>query len=168
METPAPVQAEPKKSNIGLIIGIVVVILLCCCCVLGAGGFYYYRTYSSALSGANPLTAPSTSGSGTSSGSVPGLGTTSNVPGIPSGGKANDGDRAIAWGYVVTAALTDGCSTSPNADSTKISVTQQPDASGVWKEQWTVTCDDKSQKPYAVTFTPGSGGTTDVKVAPGN
>jgi hypothetical protein len=32
-----PVMPEtPKKSNTGLIIGIVIVVLLCCCCVTGA------------------------------------------------------------------------------------------------------------------------------------
>ncbi len=33
--TPAP--EEPKKSNQGLIIGIVVAVLLCCCCVVVIG-----------------------------------------------------------------------------------------------------------------------------------
>lgn len=35
METPGyiPPVEEPKKSNKGLIIGIVVAVLLCCCCL---------------------------------------------------------------------------------------------------------------------------------------
>jgi len=32
---------EPKKSNTGLIIGIVVVVLLCCCCAVGAGAWSF-------------------------------------------------------------------------------------------------------------------------------
>jgi hypothetical protein len=40
---PAPDQPAPKKSNTGLIIGIVVVLLLCCCCILGIGGWYLWN-----------------------------------------------------------------------------------------------------------------------------
>lgn len=36
-----PQVEEPKKSNKGLIIGIVVVVLLCCCCAFVAGGWFY-------------------------------------------------------------------------------------------------------------------------------
>jgi hypothetical protein len=41
--TPEPMSAQPKKSNTGLIIGIVVVVLLCCCCVVGVGGWWLYN-----------------------------------------------------------------------------------------------------------------------------
>ncbi|MBM3123645.1 MAG: hypothetical protein FJZ87_01075 [Chloroflexi bacterium] len=43
-ETPAgsPMEA-PKKSNTGLIIGIVVVLLLCCCCISALGGWYLWE-----------------------------------------------------------------------------------------------------------------------------
>jgi len=33
-ETPMP-PAEPKRSNTGIIIGVVAVVLLCCCCITG-------------------------------------------------------------------------------------------------------------------------------------
>jgi hypothetical protein len=37
-----PVSPEqPKKSNTGMIIGIVVVVLLCCCCAIALGGYFY-------------------------------------------------------------------------------------------------------------------------------
>ena len=36
-----PPTEAPKKSNTGLIIGIVVVVLLCCCCAFVAGGWFY-------------------------------------------------------------------------------------------------------------------------------
>jgi len=168
METPAPVNVEPKKSNTGLIIGIVVVVLLCCCCLLIAVGAYVARTqYGNSLSGFDTTFSTPDAGSLSSNGSVPGLNTTTNLPGIPSGGKANDVQRSTAWGYVVVAAATDGCSSSPKADTTTIKVTQDADSSGVWKEEWTVACDDGSKKPYTVTYSPGSGGNTDIKVAAG-
>jgi hypothetical protein len=39
----------PKKSNTGLIIGIVVVVLLCCCCVVAIGGWFYGDTIMQSL-----------------------------------------------------------------------------------------------------------------------
>jgi hypothetical protein len=37
-----PVSPEqPKKSNTGMIIGIVVVVLLCCCCITAVVGWQY-------------------------------------------------------------------------------------------------------------------------------
>ena len=47
--TPEPVPAPAKKSNTGLIIGIVVVVLLCCCCVAAIVGYYAYTMYSAQL-----------------------------------------------------------------------------------------------------------------------
>ena len=165
METLAPVPVEPKKSNTGLIIGVVVVLLLCCCCVLIAGGAYYARSqFANGLSGINmPGGVPST-GSTSSGGAVPGLNTTTNLPGIPSGGKADDVQRTTAWGYVVIAAATAGCSSAPKYDTTKIKVTKEPDSSGAWTEEWTVACDSGSSNAYIVAFTPGAGGSTAIKV----
>ncbi len=156
MET--PVQDAPKKSNTGLIIGIVVVVLLCCCCVLILGGVVGYSRYqaASALSGINSQ-LPTSNGTGTT--------TTTNIPGIPSGGKGDDAQRSAAWGYLVIAAATDGCSTSgPKADSTKIAVTKDPDSSGAWQEEWTVTCDSGSEKTYTVAFPSGDANITDIEV----
>jgi hypothetical protein len=39
-ETPMT-PAEPKKSNTGLIIGVVVAVVLCCCCLLAVLGWFY-------------------------------------------------------------------------------------------------------------------------------
>jgi hypothetical protein len=47
--TPEPIPVTPKKSNTGLIIGIVVVVLLCCCCLLSVGLYWGYTTYYSQL-----------------------------------------------------------------------------------------------------------------------
>lgn len=161
MET--PVQAEPKKSNTGLIIGIVVVVLLCCCCVLLVGGVLIARSQlSNGLSGLSAV--PTTDSGSTFSNPGSGGSTTTNLPGVPSGGKGDDVARTTAWGYVVVAAATDGCSYNPKASDTEIKVTQDADSSGVWKEEWSVTCDSGSKKAYEVTFTPGSGGVTTVTV----
>jgi len=165
MET--PIQAAPKKSNTGLIIGIVVVVLLCCCCLLVAIGGYGYSRYqaASALSGINSGLPGSTGGTGGSGGGGS-TGTVTNIPGIPSGGKGDDAQRSAAYGFVVIAAATDGCSTSsPKADSTKISVSQQPDSSGAWQEEWTVVCDSGSNKTYVVAFPAGDANISEIKVS---
>ncbi len=45
----------------------------------------------------------------------------------------------------------------PTSAGTTITVTQQPDAAGEWKEKWDVNCGDGTNKPYNVTFTPENG-----------
>jgi hypothetical protein len=44
-----PSTEEPKKTNTGLIIGIVVVVLLCCCCAVVAGGWVFGDTIVQSL-----------------------------------------------------------------------------------------------------------------------
>ncbi len=168
METPVQaVPDAPKKSNTGLIIGIVVVVLLCCCCLLIAGVVAYTRyqaastfsTINSQLS--TPGTIPSVPGTGGG-----GTGTVTNLPGIPSGGKGDDAQRSAAWAFVLTGAAMDGCSSTGalKPDTTKISVTEQPDSSGAWKEEWTVTCDSGSAKTYVVAFPSGDANVANIKV----
>ena len=165
-----PNQVEPQKSNTGLIIGIVVVVvLLCCCCVVVVGvltlmGPVVGNVFSSVN---NSLLTPVPA--------FPDMSATPDLSGIPTissefipqGGKGNDIQRASAWGYVVVAAATDGCSSNPKSASTEIKVIQEPDSKGVWKEAWTVICDDSSHKVYNVTFTPSAGGSTDITVTSG-
>jgi hypothetical protein len=171
METPVQAMPDaPKKSNTGLIIGIVVVVLLCCCCLLIAGVVAYTRyqaastlsTINSQLS--TPGTIPSVPGTG--GGGIGGTGTVTNLPGIPSGGKGDDAQRSAAWAFVLTGAAMDSCSSTGTlkSDSTKISVTQQPDSSGAWKEEWTVTCDSGSAKTYVVAFPSGDANVANIKV----
>jgi Flp pilus assembly pilin Flp len=170
MET--PIQAEPQKSNTGSMIGIgaiVVVVLLCCCVVVVIAvlmllGPSVGKVFSSINEGlTTPMPAfpiapatPDLSGVPTISPDV-----------IPKGGKGDEFQRTIAWGYVLIAAGTDGCSYNLKALDTKIKVIQEADSKGVWKEAWTVTCDDGSQKAYNVTFTPSAGGGTDITVTSG-
>lgn len=164
METPN--QPEPKKSNTGLMIGIggvVVVALLCCCAVtviamLTIMGPAIGRTFSSI----NDAMTPSMPG-------FPTMPPDSDFPQTPSdmvpqGGRGDEVLRASAWGYVLISAAVDGCSFNAEASETTIEITQEPDSSGEWEERWTVVCDDGSEKPYQVTFTPSAGGGTDINV----
>jgi hypothetical protein len=38
---PEPMPEAPRKSNQGLIIGIVVAVVLCCCCLVLVGGWFF-------------------------------------------------------------------------------------------------------------------------------
>lgn len=55
-EMPASPEA-PKKSNTGLIIGIVVVVLLCCCCFTGIGLWWLWNNGDALLGSAANLVA---------------------------------------------------------------------------------------------------------------
>jgi len=169
METPTPIQVEPQKSNTGLIIGIVVVVLLCCCCLVVIGaltimGPIVGKTFSSINNNlltpmpAKPflLATPDLSG-------VPTLSSDQ----VPQGGKSDQFSRVLAWSKVLIAASTDGCSYNLKPSDTQIKVTQEADSKGVWKEQWTVVCDNGTKKPYDVTFTPDANGVTDIVVTAG-
>ena len=35
-------ESSPKKTNIGLIIGVVAVVILCCCCLIVIGGYAFF------------------------------------------------------------------------------------------------------------------------------
>jgi len=167
-------QPTPKKSNTGMILGvgaIAVVVLLCCCSLAVIGiltmmGPAIGRTFSSIN---NSLMTPNFPDDFPDDFPTPDFDMPDgSFQNIPEGGRGDEILRASAWGYVVIAATLDNCTFTPQASDTRIEVTQEPDASGEWKEEWTVTCDDGSEKPYDVTFTPSAGGGTDVSVTSGD
>ncbi len=162
-----PFNAEPQKSNTGLMIGIgsiAIVILLCCCAVvvviaavtiMGPVVGSVYSTINNSLMTPNfPDDFPPPSVEMTV---VP-----SDV--VPQGGKGDDVQRASAWASVLITASLDGCSYDLKASDTQIKVTQEPDSQGVWDEEWTVACDGGTKKAYTVTFTPDANGITEVDV----
>lgn len=170
-------QPEPQKSNKGLMIGvggIAIVVLLCCClsivviAALTIMGPVIGNVFSSIN---NSLLTPSVPDFS----NLPATPDLSDIPTlssnpsdlVPQGGKGDEIQRASAWAQVILSTSLDGCSYNPTPSDTKIEVTQEPDSSGVWKEQWTVVCDDGSKKPYDVTFTPTAGGGADINVTSG-
>jgi hypothetical protein len=165
--------AQPKKSNMGIIIGVVVVVLLCCCCIVVIGGGLYVRSQTNNIfSSINQqltempesiLTSmPDMTSEPTSPDATP---MDLNLPAdaVPQGGLGDDVQRAMAWTYSLAKVMMSGC-TVPVAKDTKIEVTQQPDSSGMWKERWTIACDGSASVPLDVTFTPAGNGVTDVVV----
>lgn len=170
------VQPEPQKSNTtrNIVIGIVAICVLICCCIvffiaaltlMGPVVGKVYSTINATLESPKipsgfPTLSPKDLATISPDMTIPAI---SDV--IPTGGKGDETQRASAWGYVIIQASLDGCVMSnPKASDTKISVTQEPDADGVWVEEWTVSCDGGTTKTYSVTFTPSAIGTTDIKV----
>ncbi len=163
METNSVPQTEPK-NNRNVIIGVVVAVVLCCCCVVtGAGGYYGYQAYVAAQAAVediqnfdiptdvpfNPLDPNATPGVP----GVPGLDVSGDVP---TGGLADEETRFMAWASVQLVGIMSGC-TAPTVEGTTITVTQEPDGAGVWREEWNVNCGDGSSKPFPLTFTPENG-----------
>ena len=143
MEAPQPVDAMPAKKNQTLLIVAAVAIVLCCFCVIVAVvGYYSFFTIRSVDTQVVPkenfppvvtqevMTVPPASDPGEA----------------PTGGLGNDILRNDAWQVVASAAVGRGCDQPVGKDST-IEVLQEPDASGVWVEKWTVAC--RSGDTYA-------------------
>ena len=168
---------EPQKSNKGLMIGvggIAIVVLLCCCCAivviaaLSIMGPVVGNVFSSINDSLLTPSVPDFS-------NLPATPDLSDIPTIPAnpsdlvpqGGRGDEILRASAWAQVILTTSLEGCSYNPNPSDTQIEVTQEPDSSGAWEEQWTVVCDDGAKKPYNVTFKPSAGGNTEINVTSG-
>lgn len=160
METnPAP-QAAPK-NNRNIIIGVVVALVLCCCClVTGVGGYYGYQAYLTAQQTVQdiqsidiPTDIPFDP---TDPNATPGIPNFDTSGVAPQGGLADDETRVVAWASVQLVAIMSSC-TAPTVDGTTITVTQDPDASGVWHEEWNVNCGDGTTKAFPLKFTPENG-----------
>jgi len=160
MET--PIEPTPKSnSNRNIIIGVAVAVILCCCCVAtAAAGYYGYKAYLAAQSTYEDLqnfeipTGIPSDPNDPNSPIIP-------VPNLdssaaPQGGLTDDSTRVVAWSTVQIFASLQGCA-KPTVEGTIISVKQQPDSSGIWKEVWTVNCGDGTTQPFDLTFTPENG-----------
>jgi hypothetical protein len=161
--TPEPRQAGTNKNR-NLIIGVVIVVLACCCLVTGIGGYYMYQGYVQAQQAMEefqnfeipefPTAIPfDQTDPNSESNPIPGFDFSGDVP---AGGLADDETRLSAWFSVQIIGAISGCNT-PTVAGTTISVLQQPNADGVWLEEWNVNCGDGTSKPFRLTFTPVNG-----------
>lgn len=160
-------ESSPKKTNIGLIIGVVAVVLLCCCCLIIIGGYAFFsvsRAVQGTYSSIEIMLTPGAE-------DFEDLPAIPEMPAspygsddfIPQGGLGDEVLRADAWVYVMAASAMSGCAAT-DASQTTIEVSQEPDSAGVWKEKWTVTCDDGAKKSFDVTFSPSAQGGTTIDV----
>jgi hypothetical protein len=164
--TPDP-QAGPNKNR-NMIIGVVVAILVCCCCAAAAiAGYYAYQAYTQTQQALEDLqnfeipTGIPFDPQDPNSPEIPLPGFDSSGE-VPEGGLADEQTRITAWFSLQVIGPLSGCN-APTAQGTAISVTQQPDSSGAWVEEWDVNCGDGTSKPFNVKFTP-QGGIVNVEV----
>ena len=169
------VPVAPKKNNTVLIIVAVVVVLLCCCCVAIIGAVVLMgptvgNTFESIQEGIDqglPEEFPYQEENP--------FGEESQDPDeynpdqfgqyIPSGGLGDELLRTDAWVNVALSAAMANCIVpADGAQDTRIEVINNPDASGVWIERWTVPCEAGSSKAFEITFTPATSGGTDFSV----
>jgi hypothetical protein len=162
---PEPQQAGTNKNRTIIIVVIVAIVLCCCCLVTGVGGYYMYQGYLQAQQAVEefqnfeipefPTPVPFDQ-TDPNSETIPGVPNLDLTGEMPAGGLADDETRLTAWFSVQLIAAISGCET-PTVDGTSINVVQQPDASGVWVEEWNVNCGNGSFSPQKVTFTPENG-----------
>jgi|SRR5690606_2344135 len=166
--TPTP-QAN-TGPNRNLIIGVVIAIVLCCCClVTGAVGYYGYQTFLVTQQTFEQFEEFENFELPTSIPNNP-FNSTEPTPNfefdlsndVPAGGLADDEARLTAWFSLQFVAILSECY-SPTVEGTTITVIQQPDANGEWREEWNINCGDGTSKPFTVTFTPENG-TVNVNV----
>ena len=166
METPEPVDSTAVRRRQLTILAVVAGIALCCACFAVGAALYSWSSIQgvqtqvfpgedSTPSGAensltpsfDPNSAIATQGPGEESGEA------------PTGGLGNDILRNDTWQAVAAAAEGQGCDQPVGADST-IEVLQEPDAAGLWVEQWTVACQSGDSYEFEVEYIPDATGTT--------
>ncbi len=159
MENPQQVQEKPKSRKIWFIVAGVV---LACCVIVALGAVFAGPVVSSAIQGF--LGTPAADASTTALPSDQAL--SAATPEAPSvgpvdGGRGDDILKTDVWNSIVGFyASSRNCT---DVASTKIDVTQAPDSSGVWQEEWTVlACGETTV--LKVKFTPSPQGGTDYHI----
>ena len=173
METPETYDETKARRRQRTIVLVIAAAALCCVCLFVAIAIFSW----SAVRGGGSDIFPT--GEATSSGPQNSL-TPSFVPDsvietpvlntdpgeAPTGGLGNDVLRNDTWQAVAAAAEGQGCDQPVGADST-IEVLQEPDAAGVWVEQWTVACESGDSYTFEVEYTlDATGATYDIRSVP--
>lgn len=171
-----PMEAQPKKSNRTLIIVVVVLVILCCCCVVAVAGYYGWQTYQTTrqtiddfVPAVPDFDQPDSSQPDYSAPDEPAL-PDFDVPDLgagapPQGGLADDVLRNDTWQLINISAVALGCS-EPDAAASRIEVTGEPDAIGIWSERWTIACTSGGEQAFDVDFIPSADGGTTFNITP--
>ena len=160
MEIPETYDEAKARRRQRTIVLVIAAIALCCVCLAIAVAIY---SWSAIRGGGEDLdlipeaeTAPSNPENSLTPSFVPTTSVDPNVPDAdageaPTGGLGNDILRNDTWQVVAAAAAGQGCDQPVGADST-IEVLQEPDAGGVWVEQWTVACSSGDSYAFEVEY----------------
>ena len=158
METSQPENNVPSKTNQRTILIVIAALVLCCGCLgVAAIGFYGWNTLRVSTQEFPTSEFPSVV---TQEAMTEAPNINAADPGeAPTGGLGNDILRNDTWQAIAAAAVGQGCDQPIGADST-IEVLQQPDASGVWVEKWTVACQSGDSYAYEVEYVLDATGAT--------
>jgi len=164
METPQPASETPaKKNRTPLIIAVVAAVLLCGCLVVAVAGYYAFITIRNTQTEVQPV-EDFTPVIPDATFEVPEIEAGVGEP--PTGGLGNDILKNDTWQYVGAAAVGQGCDRPIGAIST-IEVLQEPDANGVWVEEWTVVCRSGDSYAFEVEYVlDDTGATFNIKSLP--
>ena len=167
METHETLEETQTRRRRRMIVIVIAAVALCCSCLtlavslyswsaLRGGGTQEFPTSEfPAVATQEVMTAPAVNHS-----PVPDAGE------APAGGLGNEVLRNDTWRAVSAAATGQGCDQPVAADSA-IEVLQEPDAAGVWVEQWTVACQSGDSYPFEVEFIlDDSGATFNIRSLP--
>jgi hypothetical protein len=158
METPETVDAMQARRKQRTIVLVVAAVALCCACLAVATAIYSWSAIRGGGADVVPVegTSPSGPENSLTPSFVPNSTVDTPVPNpdageAPIGGLGNDILRNDTWQAVAAAAVGQGCDEPLGADST-IEVLQEPDAGGVWVEQWTVACSSGDSYAFEVEY----------------
>lgn len=152
METPETVEATQTRRRQRTIVIVVAVIALCCACIIVAIAIYSW----SAIQGGGTQEFPTSEFPSVVTQTVMTVPPSNNSPvpnagEAPAGGLGNEILRNDNWQAVAAAAVGQGCDQPVGADSA-IEVLQEPDAAGVWVEEWTVACQSGESYVFEVEY----------------
>jgi hypothetical protein len=158
METAETVEATQARRKQRTIVLVVAAVALCCACLAVAIAIFSWNSIRGVGTDALPVEEVTPSGSENSltpsfdpNSAVATQGSNAEPGEAPTGGLGNDILRNDTWQAVAAAAAGQGCDQPVGADST-IEVLQEPDAAGVWVEQWTVACQSGDSYAFEVEY----------------
>ena len=164
METPETVEAMQagRKQRTILLVVAAAIVLCCFCLVVAVAGYFGYITIRST----ETQVFPAEDFPPIATQEVMTVSPDSDSGEPPTGGLGNDILRKDTWQAVAAAAVGQGCDQPLGADST-IEVLQEPDAGGVWVEQWNVVCASGDSYAFEVEYIlDATGATFNVRSLP--
>ena len=172
METRETVEATQARRRQRTIVIVIAVLALCCVCLVVAVAIYSWSSirgsgtdlFPGEITPAGPGTSLTPSFVPDSTNETPAPSTDAGE--APTGGLGNDILRNDTWQAVAAAAAGQGCDQPLGTEST-IEVLQEPDANGVWVEEWTVVCESGDSYAYEVEYIlDATGATFNVRSLP--
>jgi hypothetical protein len=160
METPETYDEAKDRRRQRTIVLVIAGIALCCVCLAIGVAIYSWSAIRGGGADLDVVPEAETAPSNPENSLTPSFAPTTSVdPDVPdadageapTGGLGNDILRNDTWQAVAAAAAGQGCDQPVGADST-IEVLQEPDAAGVWVEQWTVACSSGDSYAFEVEY----------------